>query len=40
MLDSGRPAAVFYSVVAAVALTIATVLNLPRQGVRPAPQSL
>jgi len=40
MLDSGRPAAVFYSVVVAAALTIATVLNLPRQGARPAPQSL
>jgi len=40
MLDTGRPAVVFYSVVVAVALTIATVLNLPRQGPRPAAQSL
>jgi MFS family permease len=40
MLDTGRPAAVFYSVVVAVALTIATVLNLPRQAARPVPQSL
>jgi MFS family permease len=40
LLDSGRPSLVFYSVVAAAVLTIATVLNLPRQGARPAPQSL
>jgi MFS family permease len=40
LLDSGRPAAVFHSVVAAAALTIFTVLNLPRPGSRPAPQSL
>lgn len=40
LLDSGRPALVFYSVVVAAALTIATVLYLPRQEARAAPQSL
>jgi predicted MFS family arabinose efflux permease len=40
LLDSGRPAMVFYSVVAAAALTILTVLYLPRQEARAAPQSL
>jgi nitrate/nitrite transporter NarK len=40
LLDSGRPAMVFYSVVVAAALTIATVLYLPRQDARAASQSL
>jgi hypothetical protein len=33
LLDHGRPAAVFYSVVVASVLTILTVLNLPRRAV-------
>ena len=36
LLDTGRPAAVFYSVVVALALTIGTVLQLPKA---PSPQS-
>jgi hypothetical protein len=31
LLDSGRPAGVFYAVVVALVLTIATVLQLPSQ---------
>jgi MFS family permease len=39
LLDHGRPAAVFYSVVVASVLTILTVLNLPRR-VAPAGAAL